>query len=196
MNWIQDRFQWRDIINTVMEIRVHKWREFLASWVPVSHNLTRLTSSTVLELECFASVGLRDVLFLWEQREWSIGLCDQCPCLREKERKILAKKKWSPPTYTLGWCLMYRRRWDFWSLRPVIPKILCLELGLLGVSPSVTLLLMVLVLEFLSVLVDAGVLVLLKSIPPALSLCEAYRYIVATINNSTVWVKGNSTHRP
>ena len=54
--------------------------------------LTHRTSSIVLELECFASAELRDVVFLWEQREWPIGLCDQCPCLREKETKRLAKK--------------------------------------------------------------------------------------------------------
>jgi len=47
----------------------------------------------VLELECFASAELRDVVFLWEQREWPIGLCDQCPCLRDKETKRLAKKR-------------------------------------------------------------------------------------------------------
>lgn len=46
----------------------------------------------MLELECFASAELRDVVFLWEQREWPIGLCDQCPCLRDKETKRLAKK--------------------------------------------------------------------------------------------------------
>jgi len=46
---------------------------------------------------------------------------------------------------------------------------------------------MVLVLEtFFSVVVDAGLLVLLKGMPSALCLYEAYRCIVATINNSTV----------
>jgi len=46
----------------------------------------------MLELGCSASAELRDVVFLWEQREWPIGLCDQCPCLRENETKRLAKK--------------------------------------------------------------------------------------------------------
>ena len=191
------KIPWRDILNTVMEFGFQKWRKFLANWAHVCHGLT----STVLELEYFASTGLRDVVFLWEQREWPIGLCDQCPCLREKETKRLAKNGleggWEPSRYTLGWCLVYWKRWDFWSLRTVIPKILCLELGLPRASPFVTLPLMLLVLEtFLSVVVDAVVLVLLKCMLSAHCLYEAYRCIVATINNSTVCVKRNTTHSP
>jgi hypothetical protein len=158
-------------------------------------NSSNLKFFAGVRLFCLWSAARR--YFLWEKREWPIGLCDQCPRLREKETKRLAKRKEGnpPDIHCTGVCRVLEEM-GFLKLTSRNSKNIVSWARSPKGFPSVTLLLMVLVLEiFLSVLADAGVLVLLKSITPALWLYDAYRCIVATINNSTVWVKRNRAHR-
>jgi hypothetical protein len=53
-------------------------------------------SKLLVGVSVFCFCVLVRISFLWEQREWPIGLSDQCPCLREERREKGWQKQWRP----------------------------------------------------------------------------------------------------
>lgn len=48
-------------------------------------------SKVLVGVSVFCVCVLVRLSFLWEQREWPIGLSDQCPCLREERSEKTGK---------------------------------------------------------------------------------------------------------